>query len=92
MTLSPSGPLPSLSEVWNYRYALPQSTYTVVGAEPRECTLPTEDLLYMYVYFAYMYRCVPCICLVPVEVRRGYQIHLKLELQMPVSHHVGARN
>lgn len=27
-----------------------------------------------------MYACAPCVCLVPSQVRRGYQIPLELEL------------
>jgi nuclear pore complex protein Nup62 len=38
-----------------------------------------------------VYICV-CMCLVPLEARRGPQIPPELELEMVVSHHVGAGN
>ena len=41
--------------------------------------------------FACIYVCVPCVCLVPTEERIGVR-PLKLELQMVVSHHMGAGN
>ena len=49
-------------------------------------------LLYVYKYFAYMYECVQHECLVPApsEVQKRAPDPLELELQMVVSHSVGA--
>lgn len=38
-----------------------------------------------------MYKCAPCIFLMPMEVRRACQVLLELELKMVVRHPVGAR-
>ena len=40
--------------------------------------------IWMYVCFACMIICSPCVSLVPMEVRRGHQIPLELELDLGV--------
>lgn len=49
-------------------------------------------LFYVYRYFPSMCVCALHACLVLMESRRGHQIPLKLELEMVVSHPVGAGN
>ena len=49
-------------------------------------------LLYVHGYFGCMYICAPCVCLVPVEVRRGHQISQYWSYWLVMSHHVGAGN
>lgn len=42
-----------------------------------------------------MYACIPSVCLVSIEVRRGYQGVMDLQevvLQTAVNHHVGVGN
>ena len=46
----------------------------------------------VYGWFVCMYVCILCVCLVPKEVICGCKIPMELELQMFVSHHVGAGN
>ena len=41
---------------------------------------------------ACVYVCVPYVCLVLVEARRGYQIPLELKLQTFVSYRMGSGN
>lgn len=45
----------------------------------------------MYEYFACMEVCVPCVCLVPLEIRNTGKI-LELELHIVVSYPEGAGN
>lgn len=49
-------------------------------------------LFCVYECFAYVYACVPPICLTSMDVRRGCWIPLELELQMLVRGHMGTGN
>jgi hypothetical protein len=56
------------------------------------CFISSFIYIYIYECFAFMYVCVSCVWLVPMAVRRGHRNPLELELEMIVSHHVGAGN
>jgi hypothetical protein len=53
-------------------------------------------IFYIFKFYAHeclasMCACAPCVCLVPMEIRRGGWIP-ELELQAAVCYHVGAGN
>lgn len=43
------------------------------------------------VYVSECFDCSVCMCLVPVEIRKGGEIP-EVELRLAVRHHMGARN
>jgi hypothetical protein len=46
----------------------------------------------MFEYFACMYVCISCVCLVRMEVKREHQTSLELELWVVLSYNVDASN
>jgi hypothetical protein len=44
-------------------------------ARATQRNLASKKNNFMCMYFVCMYMCAPCACLMPMEVRRGLQIH-----------------